>query len=106
MDKGGTVLVLNRTVGHSSENIREAVLDAAQLAELEALLEQNGVRAWNGFKGRPSMDVLDGEGFSFSLTLRDGTKISASGENAFPVNYQHFRKVLRRFADKALGPQE
>ncbi len=106
MDRGGPVLVLNRRVGHSDENIREAVLDAAQLAELEALLEKNGVREWNGFNGRPRMDVLDGEGFSFSLTLRDGTKISAAGENAFPGHYRNFRNELRNFADKILGPQE
>ena len=106
MDRDGPVLVLNRRVGHSDENIREAVLDAAQLAELEALLDKNGVRGWDGFKGRPRMDVLDGEGFSFSLTFRDGTKISASGENAFPGNYSRFRKELRSFADKVLGPQE
>lgn len=106
MDRGGPVLVLNRTVGHSAENIREAVLDAAQLAELEALLEKNGVRGWNGFNGRPRMDVLDGEGFSFSLLLRDGTKVSANGENAFPANYRSFRRELRLFADKLLGGQE
>lgn len=106
LDKGGPVLVLNRRVGYSDKNCREAILDAAQLAELEALLEKNGVREWNGFKGRPLMDVLDGEGFSFSLTLRDGTKISASGENAFPSDYGSFRKELRSFADKVLGPQE
>jgi hypothetical protein len=52
------------------------------------------------------MDVLDGESFSFSLTLRDGTKISASGENAFPSNYGNFRKELRLFADTVLGLQE
>ncbi|MBR6625678.1 MAG: hypothetical protein IKL01_05680 [Mailhella sp.] len=106
MDRGGPVLVLNRTVGHSAENIREAVLDAAQLAELEALLEKNGVRGWDGFNGRPRMDVLDGEGFSFSLLLRDGTKVSANGENAFPANYRSFRRELRLFADKLLGGQE
>ena len=106
MDKDGPVFVLNRTVGHASDGCREAVLDAAQLAELETLLERNGVRSWNGFKGRPHMDVLDGEGFSFSLTLRDGTNISASGENAFPANYNIFRKEIRRFIDKILGNQE
>ena len=106
MDREGPVLVLNRRVGYSSENCREAILDAAQVAELEALLERNGVRSWDGFKGRPRMDVLDGEGFSFSLTLRDGTKIAASGENAFPSNYRSFRKELRLFADKLFGSQE
>ena len=64
------------------------------------------MRSWDGFKGRPGMDVLDGEGFSFSLTLRDGTKVSASGENAFPANYRSFRRELRLFADKLLGGQE
>ena len=106
VDKDGPVLVLNRTLGYSSDRRKEGVLDAAQLAELEALLERNAVRSWNGFKGRPIMDVLDGEGFSFSLSLRDGTKISASGENAFPANYRSFRNELRNFADKILGSQE
>ena len=106
MDKGGPVLVLNRTVGHSAGIGREAVLNAAQLAELEALLEKNGVREWNGFNGRPRMDVLDGEGFSFSLTLRDGTSAEARGENKFPEGYEDFRKELKAFADKILGPQE
>ena len=106
MDKGGPVLVLNRTVGHSAGICREAVLNAAQLAELEALLEKNGVREWNGFNGRPRMDVLDGEGFSFSLMLRDGTSAEARGENKFPEGYEDFRKELKAFADKILGRQE
>ena len=106
MDREGPVLVLNRTVGHSAENIREAVLNAAQAAELEALLEKNAVRSWNGFKGRPRMDVLDGEGFSFSLSFRDGTKVTASGENKFPEGYRAFRKELNSFADRMLGVQE
>ena len=82
------------------------MLDAAQLAELEALLERNGVREWDGFKGRPRMDVLDGEGFSFSLAFRDGTKVTASGENKFPEGYSAFRRELNSFADRVLGVQE
>ncbi|MBQ4325702.1 MAG: hypothetical protein IJC28_02150, partial [Mailhella sp.] len=95
MDKGGPVLVLSRAVGYSPDSRKEAVLDAAQLAELEALLDKNGVRSWDGFKGRPRMDVLDGEGFSLSLTFRDGTQITASGENKFPEGYRSFRHDLR-----------
>ena len=106
MDKGGPVLVLSRVVGYSPDSRKEAVLDAAQLAELEALLEKNGVRSWDGFKGRPRMDVLDGEGFSLSLTFRDGTQITASGENKFPAGYRSFRHDLRLFADNILGSQE
>jgi len=106
MDKNGPVLVLSRAVGNRPGSRKEAVLDAAQLAELEALLERNSVRAWNGFKGRPRMDVLDGEGFSFSLSFRDGTTVNASGENAFPAGYQLFRSDLRTFADVVLGAQE
>ena len=106
MDKGGPVLVLSRTVGYSPDGRKEAVLDAAQLAELEALLDKNGVRSWDGFKGRPRMDVLDGEGFSLSVTFRDGRSISASGENKFPAGYRDFRSSLRTFADAVLGTQE
>ena len=106
MDKGGPVLVLSRVVGYSPDSRKEAVLDAAQLAELEALLERNGVRSWDGFKGRPRMDVLDGEGFSLSLTFRDGTQITASGENKFPADYRSFRHDLRLFADNILGSRE
>ncbi|MBQ2762058.1 MAG: hypothetical protein IJE96_09140 [Mailhella sp.] len=106
MDKGGPVLVLSRAVGYSPDSRKEAVLDAAQLAELEALLDKNGVRSWDGFKGRPRMDVLDGEGFSLSLTFRDGTQITASGENKFPEGYRSFRHDLRLFSDNILGSQE
>ncbi|MBQ4616603.1 MAG: hypothetical protein IJB29_07875 [Mailhella sp.] len=106
MDKGGPVLVLSRAVGYSPDGRKEAVLDAAQLAELEALLEKNGVGSWDGFKGRPRMDVLDGEGFSLSLTFRDGTQITANGENKFPADYRSFRHDLRLFSDNILGSQE
>ena len=106
MDKGGPVLVLSRAVGYSPDGRKEAVLDAARLAELEGLLEKNGVRSWDGFKGRPSMDVLDGEGFSLSVTFRDGAAIHASGENKFPTDYRSFRNDLRLFSDNILGTQE
>ena len=52
------------------------------------------------------MDVLDGEGFSLSLTFRDGTQITASGENKFPEGYRSFRNDLRLFADAVLGTQD
>ena len=106
MDKGGPVLVLSRAVGYSPDGRKEAVLDAAQLAELEELLEKNGVRSWDGFNGRPRMDVLDGEGFSLSVSFREGAAIHASGENKFPTDYRSFRHDLRLFADNILGSQE
>ena len=106
MDKGGPVLVLSRAVGYSPDIRREAVLDAAQLAELEALLDKNGVLSWDGFKGRPRMDVLDGEGFSLTVTFRNGATIIASGENKFPADYRSFRHDLRLFADAVLGSQD
>lgn len=106
MDKSGPVLVLSRAVGCRPDSRKEAVLDAPRLAELEALLEKNGVPAWDGFCGRPRMDVLDGEGFGLSVSFRDGRSISASGENKFPAGYGDFRSSLRTFADAVLGTQE
>ncbi len=104
MDREGPVLILSRAVGDG--NNRQALLDAAKAAELEALLEKYGVRAWNGFKGRPLMDVLDGKGFDLDITFRDGSTVSAGGENAFPDGYNAFHRELNRFADRVLGKQD
>lgn len=106
MDKDASVLVLSRVTGYSSENRKDAVLDAVQLAELEQLLKKYDIHLWNGFNGRPSMEVLDGEGFSLSVDFRDGTRVNASGENSFPPGYHGFRSDLQLFADKILGSRE
>jgi len=103
MDKNGPVLILSRTVGDS--NTRQALLDAATAAELENLLEKYGVRSWNGFKGHPLMHVLDGKGFTLHIAFRDGSEVSAKGENAFPHDYEAFHRALRQFADRVLVQQ-
>jgi len=104
MDREGPVLILSRVMG--GDKGRQALLDTAKAAELEVLLEKHGVRAWNGFKGRPFMDVLDGKGFTLCVTFRDGSRVSASGENAFPNGYNVFHRELLQLTDRILDEQD
>ena len=106
MDKDGPVIVLSRGIGNDPENRKEAVVDAPFLSALEALLEKHGIRSWNGFRGRPMMQVLDGESFSLSIRFRDGSTVEASGNNRFPNTYQDFRIELNELANTMLGKQE
>ncbi len=106
MDKDGPVIVLSRGIGNDPENRNEAVVDASFLSALEAALKKHGVRGWNGFRGRPVMQISDGEGFSLSLRFRDGSTVEAGGENRFPNAYEGFRTELNELADAVLGKQE
>jgi len=106
MDKDGPVIVLSRGIGNDPENRKEAVVDASFLSSLETLLQKHGIRSWNGFRGRPMMQVLDGESFSLSIRFRDGSTVEASGNNRFPNTYQDFRIELNELANTVLGKQE
>ncbi len=68
--------------------------------EICRLLSENEVFAWDGFH-KSNSDVLDGGGFSFSMTLDDGNVISASGTNAYPGGYREFVNGLSEILDRA-----
>ena len=53
---------------------------------LMAIIDRYDVASWDGFSESRSF-VLDGEGFWLDFTLTDGTRIHASGDNAFPEHY-------------------
>lgn len=63
--------------------------DPALLDSLAVIVAQYGVEAWDGFHENDP-NVLDGEGFTLSITFADGSTVYASGENAFPANYRLF----------------
>ncbi len=67
--------LINRVAGNE-ENYQQML----------ALLNECEVMEWNGFN-ESNPNVLDGESFSFSATVNDGTTISAGGSNAYPKNY-------------------
>ena len=61
--------------------------------KVEDVLNQYNVAKWDGFRGNDPY-VLDGDSFSMTLTLKDGTDISASGYMEWPNNYSNVRNEL------------
>lgn len=78
------------------------------LEELSKVVETWNLLAWDGFDQVNSM-VLDGEGFSLSITLADGRTVSAHGSNAFPDNHSQaaeaFRTIFEPYLNRAPGPE-
>ena len=53
---------------------------------LMKVIDTYEVMSWDGFSESKDY-VLDGEGFWLDLTLTDGTRVHAVGDNAFPEHY-------------------
>ena len=78
---------------------RYVSVDFELLEEVRDLLFRHGVDGWDGFS-ESNPDVLDGEGFSLTLTLDDGSTVQASGENSFPPGYyEAVRELTARLSD-------
>lgn len=73
----------------------EVPLQQAEADELVRLMDELNLWKWNGFD-RADRRVEDGEGFSLNVRFADGTKISASGDNAFPEGYADAEEAIRR----------
>ena len=68
-----------------SEEPAEPFSDVAAKALMD-VIDRYDVASWDGFA--ESRDyVLDGEGFWLEITLTDGTRVLARGDNAFPEHY-------------------
>ena len=61
-------------------------LDAADVESLRALIDENDLWSWNGFR-KSNSQVLDGDSFGLSASFADGTELSAWGSNAYPKGY-------------------
>ena len=69
-------------------------LDKETIDKIIALLNDNSVVEWDGFK-KVDQNVLDGDGFSFSLIAnKKKLNISASGYMKWPANYNKVRDGL------------
>ncbi len=69
---------------------------------LYAAIGEYGLAAWDGFHGNDPY-VLDGEGFTLEYALSDGTRVHASGENAFPPGYFAAAGALEELLRAAAG---
>lgn len=64
-------------------------VDDAFLDQLTQLYQDCHLAAWDGFD-KTNEFVLDGDGFSLSITFRDGKSLSAYGSNSTPNGYKDF----------------
>lgn len=61
-------------------------LDGEDAELLRALIDENDLWSWNGFRESNS-HVLDGDSFGLRAAFADGTELSAWGSNAWPKGY-------------------
>ena len=78
-----------------------ARMDQTAVDSLMGIIGDYGLYAWDGFN-ESAQYVLDGEGFGLSVSFSDGTTIEASGDNAFPPNYQAAVPEIMHLLDTAL----
>ncbi len=62
-------------------------VDEEFIKEIVNILKKYNVNKWNGFN-KTDHGVLDGDSFSFSLTLNNDKEIEASGYMRWPENYR------------------
>ncbi len=74
--------------GELTKEVDEAFLD-----QLTQLYKDCHLAAWDGFD-KTNEYVLDGDGFSLSITFRDGQSLSAHGSNSTPKGYNEFREKI------------
>lgn len=89
------VYTLTRDDGASAQMERYVV------DQLLTIIGEYDLYSWDGFHG-DNPGVLDGEMFSLTFTLRDGTSIEATGDNSFPANYHVATAEIKKLLDTAL----
>ncbi|MBR5931970.1 MAG: hypothetical protein IKZ95_08115 [Lachnospiraceae bacterium] len=68
-------------------------LDEAFLDQLTKLYKDCRLAEWDGYD-KYATNVLDGDGFSLSLSFRDGESMSAHGSNCAPEGYGTFKEQM------------
>ena len=69
------------------------------LEQLNDLYLKHKVYQWDGYS-RYNPNVLDGDGFTLSISFADGKSMSAHGSNAYPDGYRDFENEL----DELIAP--
>ena len=65
----------------------DVLTEEALLEQLSEVVERHDIQSWNGFS-KVDENVLDGTGFTLSITFADGRSVRAKGNNAFPDGYE------------------
>lgn len=88
-EEGGTRVTFDFPDQSQFEQLEDTVL----LEQVQEILTKYKVNDWNGFHGSNSV-ALDGSSFGLQVTFTNGTVLSASGENSFPVHYSNVSAEL------------
>lgn len=91
---GGSVRFTTEDLAHEEYGPMTAEADPALAEQLEQLYLEHRIAAWNGFD-ECDTNVLDGGGFSLSITFGDGQTLHAEGDNSYPKGYGAFMTGLR-----------
>ena len=86
----GVVEVKVRQDGQAEKNVPVIETDKAFLEKIDQIIADNNVAKWNGYH-MSARDVLDGDGFSLSIKMDNGQKISAGSYMAWPDGYGAFK---------------
>lgn len=81
--------------------IAEATVEDDSLTRLGEIAGELGVAKWDGFD-KTSKRGSDGSTFTLSITLADGSSISAHGSNRFPDNYNELYSAVREMYNELM----
>ncbi len=85
-NKNGIYTAKIKPHGVAEEEELETEIEKEDADKILNVLKKYHVEKWDGFD-KTDKDVLDGDSFSFSLTLDNGKSIHASGYMMWPKNY-------------------
>ena len=77
----------------SGGRIVDTMIEDDVLDQLGELMGTYHVDRWDGFDEN-NKHVMDGSSFTLSVTLADGSTISAHGSNSFPENYSDVSSAI------------
>ena len=77
----------------SGGRIVDTMIEDDVLDQLGELMGTYHVDRWDGFD-KNNKHVMDGSSFTLSVTLADGSTISAHGSNSFPENYSDVSSAI------------
>lgn len=87
------------TMEHGDYGVMKTTVSGTLMQKLYELYLSCRVAEWDGYSKYNTM-VCDGAGFSLSLYFNDGSRLNASGVNAYPNRYRDFIDGM----DKILDP--
>ncbi len=97
-ENGGQYVFRYESMEHSEFGEMEMPAGDDIAEKLHGLYLSLRLAEWDGFS-KHNVYVLDGSGFSLSIGFRDGGRMRAGGENAFPDRYSAFRGGMAEILD-------